>query len=103
MIRHAAFYADLSARAAENSYGPDQIVWARQIKLERDNIRAALANAIDTGNATLAVQLVANHPFQYKAEGPTGEVFVDAGVTRTATCREHAQEPGYPRVCWWQA
>ena len=37
LLRHAAFYAQFSARAAEKTYGPDQLVWARQIKLERDN------------------------------------------------------------------
>ena len=36
-VRHVAFYAQLSAHAAEKTYGPDQLVWTRQIKLERDN------------------------------------------------------------------
>ena len=45
LIRHGRFYADLSVRAAEHFYGPDQLLWARQINLEEDNIRSALANA----------------------------------------------------------
>ena len=52
LLRHAAFYAEFSARAAEKTYGPDQLVWARQIKLERDNFLAALANAVDSGDAS---------------------------------------------------
>ncbi len=63
-IRHAAFYAQFSAHAAEKTYGPDQLVWTRQIKLERDNFLAALANAVDSGDASAAVELVASYPIQ---------------------------------------
>lgn len=102
VIRHAAFYTDLSARATENSYGTDQIVWARQIKLERDNILTALANAVDSGNAKLAVQIVASHPLQYKAEGPTGEVLA-MPASPVVGMPGAAQEPGYPLVLLVQA
>ena len=50
LTRHARFYADLSTRAAEHVYGPEQLVWARQINVERDNIRSALAHAIDAND-----------------------------------------------------
>ena len=69
LLRHAAFYAQFSARAAEKTYGPDQLVWARQIKLERDNFLAALANAVDSGDASVAVELVASYPIQYEGRG----------------------------------
>jgi predicted ATPase len=97
VLRHAAFYADLSARAAKNSYGPDQLMWAAQMKLERDNILFALANAIDSGNAAMAVELVANHPLQSRAEGPTGELLpIEASpVLGMAGALE---QPGYPLV-----
>lgn len=72
--KHAQFYADLLTRAAEHYYGPEQLVWARQINPERDNIRAALVTAIDTADASLAVQLVANHPHHH-GYGGTGAVF----------------------------
>jgi hypothetical protein len=49
-------------------------VWARQINRERDNIRAALANAIDGGDAALAVQLVADQLHQQVTASPIGEV-----------------------------
>lgn len=51
MIKHAQFYADLLARAAEHYYGTEQLVWARQINLERDNIRTALVTALDAADA----------------------------------------------------
>ena len=84
----------LSARATEHSYGPDQLVWARQIKLEQDNIRSALARAIDTGDAALAVQLVANHPHHH-GYGGTGEVFeIDVPACECSNCQSATEEPG---------
>ena len=63
--------------SAENSYGPEQLTWARQINIERDNIRAALAFAIDVENAGLAVKLVASHPHRQAMSGyPMGEVLL---------------------------
>jgi predicted ATPase/class 3 adenylate cyclase len=96
-IRHAEFYAELSARATKDSYGPEQLVWARKIKLDYDNIRAALSNAVDSGNAPLAVRLVAHQPHQEKAEGPTGEVLrIEAAPVLALPGA--AEEPGYPLV-----
>ncbi len=79
-IAHARFYADLSAHATEKSYGPDQLVWARRINVETNNIRAAITYAIVSGNANLAVRLVAHHPHRQSQSGyPMGEVlFVPA-------------------------
>jgi predicted ATPase len=96
-LRHGAFYADLSARAGENSYGPDQLAWARQIKLERDNIVSALTNAIDSGDAAMAVELVANHPLQSRAEGPTGEL-IPIDASPVVTMPGALEQPGYPMV-----
>ncbi len=95
LIRHARFYADLSARAAEHYYGPDQIAWARQINLERDNIRAALATAIDTANAS-AGRTACGQPPHHHGYGGTGEVFelADAGFART----RHAECPRRSRI-----
>ncbi len=95
VLRHGAFYAALCADANENFYGPDQLVWARQVNIERDNIRVALGNAIDSGNAALAVELVANQPHQERAEGPTGEV-VSIPALQVVAMPGAAQQPKYP-------
>lgn len=105
-IRHAGFYAALLTRAVERFYGPDQAAWFREVNPERDNIRAALANAIDAGNAALAVQLVANHHQGLGASlSPVGEVFpVPAARVLDMTAASH--QPGYARVLMvaaWQA
>jgi predicted ATPase/class 3 adenylate cyclase len=96
-LRHAGFFADLSARAAENSYGPNQLVWAKHMKLERDNVVAALANAIDSGDAPMAVQLVVNHPLQSRAEGPTGELLA-IDVSPVLGMPGASDQQGYPMV-----
>ncbi len=96
--RHARFYAALSAHAAECAYGPEHLAWAKKVNLERDNIRAALVNAIDAGDSPLAVQLVANHPHRQSANAnPIGEVFsVPAPRVLDLPCA--AEQPDYPRV-----
>ena len=66
--------------------------------LERDNIRAALATAIDAANAALAVRLVANHPHHH-GYGGTGEVFdIDVPASRVLDLPNARDEAGYPRV-----
>jgi predicted ATPase/class 3 adenylate cyclase len=93
--RHAAYYAQFSARAAENTHGPEQLVWTRQMKLEKDNFLAALAKAVDSGDASAAVELVASYPIQYKAEGTTGEIAV-MDVTPVLSMPGASEQPAYP-------
>ncbi len=98
LTQHAHYYADLSAYSAEKSYGPEQSTWTRQINIERDNIRAALAFAIDVENATLAVKLVASHPHRQAMSGyPMGEVLL-APVFRVLDLPGASDEPEYARV-----
>jgi tetratricopeptide (TPR) repeat protein len=97
-IRHARFYVALLARAAEHFWGPKQLEWVRQLNPEQDNIRSAIANAIDAGNAALAVQLVANHPHRQSASAhPTGELLL-VPAHRVLDLAGAREEPEYPRV-----
>ena len=84
------------AHAAEHLYGPEQLGRSRQINLERENIRAALATAIDNNDASLAVQLVANHPHHH-GYGGMGEVF-EIPASAVIDLNDASAEPGYPRV-----
>jgi predicted ATPase/class 3 adenylate cyclase len=97
-IRHARFYATLTARVAERFYGPDQLVWARQINPERDNIRTALTNVIDAGDAALAVEIVASHPHrQLSMASPIGELSA-LPASRVLDMAQAPLQPGYPHV-----
>ncbi len=98
LTEHANYYADLSALSAENSYGPEQLTWVRQINVERENIRAALTFAIDADNAALAVKLVASHPHRQAMSGyPMGEVLL-APAFRVLALPGAKNEPEYARV-----
>ncbi|MFI5505972.1 adenylate/guanylate cyclase domain-containing protein [Mycobacterium sp. NPDC051804] len=105
LIAHAGFYADLSARASQYYYGPDQLAWATRINFERDNTRAALATAVDTANAAMAVRMLANHPHHH-GYGGTGEVFEIPAWGTVIDMPGARDEPGYPHVLMaaaWQA
>jgi predicted ATPase/class 3 adenylate cyclase len=98
LLRHAGFYADLSQRAADYLYGPQQASWATKVNPERDNIRAALTAAIDAGNAALAVRLVACHPDGHSQDvSHVGEVF-SLPASRVLSLAGVTGEPGYPQV-----
>ena len=60
--RHAEFYVGYAKRADEHLYGPDQIVWAKQLSAEWDNVYTAFSHAIDTDDADLAARLVSSQP-----------------------------------------
>jgi predicted ATPase/class 3 adenylate cyclase len=93
---HARYYATQAGRAAEHYYGPEQLIWARQVNLERDNIRAALAHAIDVGDSALAVQLV-SETASHQIPIPIGEV-TWVPVSRVLDLPGVPKEPGYARV-----
>jgi predicted ATPase/class 3 adenylate cyclase len=56
--RHADWYLGLARRAAPHLRGRDQKLWLDRLELEHDNLRAALAHAIATGMATIALRLI---------------------------------------------
>ena len=105
-LKHARFYAEFSAKAAAHYYGAEQLVWVRRINRERDNNRAALVTAIDTANAAIAVQLVANHPHHHGYAG-TNKVFdVQMPPSRVLGLPNASEVAGYDRVLMvaaWQA
>ena len=95
---HARYFVDLCGRAAENFYGPAQLVWARRLNLERDNLRAALANAIDLGDTQLAVALVVDYPHRHhQGATPMGDALV-VPAAQVVNLAGAADEEGYPRA-----
>jgi predicted ATPase len=54
---HLLWYLDVVADASTRLRGPEQKRWLDRIECEHDNIRAALAWAIDAGEAELALRL----------------------------------------------
>ena len=103
LTAHGRFYAALSARAAERSYGPEQLAWTQRLNLERDNVRLALNTAIETNDGSLAVQLLASHPNRHGVWGasPFGAVVSEA-IDRVLELADARDSPEYPRgTVWW--
>ena len=98
LTAHGRFYADLLARGAERSYGPEQLAWTRRLNLERDNVRLAVNTAIETNDGLLAVRLLASHPNRHGVWGanPVGTVLSDA-VDQVLELADARESPEYPR------
>jgi predicted ATPase/class 3 adenylate cyclase len=58
--RHAAYFADLAQALRPGSDGPDQVRVLARLEAEQDNLRAAMAWAIDQADTVTALRLVAN-------------------------------------------
>ena len=55
--RHADYYVALSEEAEPGLLGPQQREWLERLDAERDNIRAALTWAVDTGEADIGLRI----------------------------------------------
>ena len=56
--RHGQFYLDLAERAAPHLTGDDRATWLDLLAHDHDNIRAALAWCVETGETAMALRLV---------------------------------------------
>ena len=54
---HASHFMELAERAAPELTGPEQAAWFDRLETEHDNVRAALAWALDTGEIEVALRL----------------------------------------------
>jgi hypothetical protein len=57
--RHAVAYLELAEEAARHMPAREQVPWLDRLSVEHDNVRAAIAWSIETGEAELAHRLVA--------------------------------------------
>lgn len=55
--RHAAWYAGLAERGAEQLTGPDQVRWLNRLHAEHEELRAALAWSLEHGAPVLAARV----------------------------------------------
>jgi predicted ATPase len=79
--RHAGYLASFAAVATDNLRGPGQLIWLRSLEREQDNLRAALAWSLATGEGQLALQLTgALHWFWMLRLPGEGRVWLDRAL-----------------------
>ena len=73
--RHAACYAEWAERAGPGLLGRDELEWRAALRVELDNLRAAVAWALDTADPAdqeLALRIVAALSFQATGDRASG-------------------------------
>ncbi len=79
---HAEYFAALAEEAEGELRGPGQELWSARLRLEYDNLRAALAWSLDGGDKTIGLRLAAALCEFWYYEGPIsdGERWMDQAV-----------------------
>ncbi|WP_433309795.1 BTAD domain-containing putative transcriptional regulator [Micromonospora sp. CA-269861] len=72
-LRHGTCHAGLAEEADQNLRGPVQRRWLRRLDAEQANLRAALAAAIQRGDAVLALRLACACAWYWVLRGHLGE------------------------------
>ena len=67
--RHLCWMVELATEAESGLRGPAQLAWVERVGRERDNIRAALAWAVEQGRAADAVTIVAGFGYAWYISG----------------------------------
>ena len=71
--RHAEFFAELAERAEPEIRAGAQSTWRRVLRPDFDNVRTALQWAFESGDAEVALRLVAGMWMFWRMEGAFGE------------------------------
>jgi predicted ATPase len=61
-VRHAQYYADLTARLGDLHFGPDQVEVITRLAAEQENILRAMATAVDIEDVDLAFRILLGIP-----------------------------------------
>jgi predicted ATPase/class 3 adenylate cyclase len=85
--RHAEYYRGFATEADAGLRGPDEEVWTDRVEQELDNLRAAVAWAVDTDHADLALGIIASLTagFGNRIGAPFGPLAEQAAATPGAT------------------
>jgi predicted ATPase/class 3 adenylate cyclase len=97
--RHAEHYVTLVEEAGPHLRGRDQLSWAARLKPELDNLRAALAWAVDNDRPDLALGLVAPLAVHGLALGDAALPWAELAITAP----EAANQALFPAVAAWAA
>ncbi len=81
--RHALYFLELAERAEPELRGPKQEYWSNYLRLEYDNLWAALGWSLKDGDSLIGIRLVAALSEFWYYEGPIsdGEMWVEQAIS----------------------
>src|SRR6185295_19705439 len=96
--RHLAYYLALAEEAEPELRGKGQANWLKRLDLENDNLRAALAWAVNTEDAEIALRLAGalTYFWEIRENRAEGRRWLEAALDLHARC-------GVPGPSAWQA
>jgi predicted ATPase len=82
--RHAAYFAEFAEHAEQELRGPDQERWSARLRIEYDNLRAALAWSLKGKEARVGLRMVGALSEFWYYEGPIseGEMWLELALER---------------------
>nr|WP_228046308.1 LuxR C-terminal-related transcriptional regulator [Saccharopolyspora sp. HNM0983] len=102
--RHCAWFADVTARFAQQWVGPDQVAWVNRLSSDLGNLRVALRTAIsDRSTAAQAMRMTIDLGQYWGIRGLNGEArhWLDAALTIAPS--DAVERVGALRVNAWFA
>jgi predicted ATPase/class 3 adenylate cyclase len=102
---HARYYTEFAEVAAANLAGPGEIEWLRRLTRELDNLRTALAWAVETEDAGTALRLLGlcSRPNTVDSEIGFTLPTLAAAALALPGAREHAAFPDAQLAAAWYA
>ncbi|MDQ6852173.1 MAG: adenylate/guanylate cyclase domain-containing protein [Actinomycetota bacterium] len=88
--RHAEYYASLAEEIGPGLRAPDEVPWRKRSRMELDNLRAAVAWALDSSNESdgiLAVRIIAALSFEVVHNRAAGiDAWAERALESVETC-----------------
>jgi non-specific serine/threonine protein kinase len=72
-LRHAKYFASLAAEAEQELYGPRQGYWFDKLRVEYDNLRAAMGRSLNGGDVLLGFQIIGSLRYYWYSDGLIAE------------------------------
>ena len=100
--RHAGFFLALAEEAELGLWGPDQMVWLERLKVEHDNMRAALSRSIERGEHELGLRLAGALRWFWHGHGHYGEgrSWLEEALSRDSRASVAARVKALSAVGW---
>ncbi|WP_433331691.1 ATP-binding protein [Spirillospora sp. CA-294931] len=98
--RHHRYYVDLAVRAEQHLRGPEQKEWLERLDAETANLRAALDDLVERGDADRALRLVNALTWYWFVRGRLNEARRLIGLALSIAPED---APGRPLAMAWEA